>query len=141
MLFRIYTVSGTHPLPLASLSAFLALLNRNQAQKLAKFSSHLLFLSTGTFSTVSSGLYRARHTFFVQSLHAGYTVEAAACLHTSTFLRFFLSHSAEPGRGRAVNLHSYTPVLPDTHQTGLIWLCTTLGCCVVVNEQRCSAFG
>lgn len=44
---------------------------------------------------------------FLHRAHVG----AAACLHTSTFLRPFPSHSAELGRGSTVNLYSTATLL------------------------------
>lgn len=95
------------------------------------------FLCTGTFNALSTGLPKV----FMRSVHAGCTVGANACLHTSTFLRLFLSHSAKLGRGWAVNLLSYTLVLPNTHQTGLILLFSSQSCCIVVNKQHFSGLG
>lgn len=83
-------------------------------------------LVVGFFSSSSSCVCRACTD----------TVGAAACLHTSTFLGPFPSHSAEHGCGRAVNLRSYTPFPSNARQTGLMWLFTALSCRFVVSEQH-----
>lgn len=85
-------------------------------------------------------VYRACCSF-LSSVNAKWAVGATACLHTSTFLRLCPSHSADLGRGPAVNLYSYTPKLPNTRQTGLILLFTAQKCCIAVNKQHfsCSA--
>lgn len=128
----------SHPLKSASLFTLAVLLSTQSTQKIVKLTFYQFNFSAHVpFNALSTGLPNV----FVQSVHAGCTVGANACLHTSTFLRPFLSHSAKLGRGWAVNLHSYTPLLPNTHQTGLILLFATQSCCIVVNNQHFSDLG